>query len=109
MSTTPTQVFQIFIRTTPEGIWDATTRPEFTVSYFHGSRITITITITPRVGCRADSVRSWLLASAAEPPEHATVYFGDYRRLNGLAYAVSDGSEVLRERFDYDGSERQWR
>ena len=42
MSTTTTQVFTIFIRATPEQIWDAITRPEFTVRYFHRSRITIT-------------------------------------------------------------------
>ena len=42
MSTTTTQVFTIFIRATPEQLWDAITRPEFTVGYFHGSRITIT-------------------------------------------------------------------
>jgi uncharacterized protein YndB with AHSA1/START domain len=42
MSAATTQVFTIFIRATPEQIWDAITRPEFTVGYFHGSRITIT-------------------------------------------------------------------
>jgi uncharacterized protein YndB with AHSA1/START domain len=42
MSATTTQAFTIFIRATPEQIWDAITRPEFTVGYFHGSRITIT-------------------------------------------------------------------
>ena len=42
MSTTTTHVFTIFIRATPEQIWDAITRPEFTARYFHGSRITIT-------------------------------------------------------------------
>ena len=42
MSRTTTQVFTIFIRATPEQLWDAITRPEFTVGYFHGSRITIT-------------------------------------------------------------------
>lgn len=42
MSATTTQVFPILIRATPQQIWDAITRPEFTVGYFHGSRITIT-------------------------------------------------------------------
>src|SRR6478672_1475737 len=37
-----TQTFTIFIRATPDEIWDAVTRPEFTAGYFHGSRITIT-------------------------------------------------------------------
>jgi uncharacterized protein YndB with AHSA1/START domain len=34
-----TQVYQVFILATPEQIWDAITRPEFTERYFHGVRI----------------------------------------------------------------------
>jgi len=34
-----TQVYQVFIRATPEEIWDAITKPEFTSKYFHGARI----------------------------------------------------------------------
>ena len=45
-TTTPThlatQVYQIFIKATPEQIWDAITKPEFTARYFHGARITVT-------------------------------------------------------------------
>ena len=45
MTTTPTalatQVYQVFIRATPEAIWEAITTPEFTERYFHGSRIAI--------------------------------------------------------------------
>jgi uncharacterized protein YndB with AHSA1/START domain len=37
-----TQVYQVFILATPEQIWDAITKPEFTERYFHGSRIEIT-------------------------------------------------------------------
>ena len=36
------QVYQVFIRATPEQIWDAITTPEFTARYFHGARITVT-------------------------------------------------------------------
>jgi uncharacterized protein YndB with AHSA1/START domain len=34
-----TQVYQVFIKATPEAIWDAITKPEFTVRYFYGARI----------------------------------------------------------------------
>ena len=34
-----TQVYQVFILATPEQIWDAITKPEFTERYFHGVRI----------------------------------------------------------------------
>ena len=49
MTTTPstalaTQVYQVFIRATPEAIWEAITTPRFTERYFHGSRIEITPT-----------------------------------------------------------------
>ena len=38
----PTQVYQVFIKSSPERIWDAITTPEFTAKYFHGARITVT-------------------------------------------------------------------
>jgi uncharacterized protein YndB with AHSA1/START domain len=34
-----TQIYQLFIRATPERIWEAITTPEFTAKYFHGARI----------------------------------------------------------------------
>ncbi len=37
----PTQVYQVFIKATPEQIWEAITTPEFTARYFHGARISV--------------------------------------------------------------------
>jgi uncharacterized protein YndB with AHSA1/START domain len=34
-----TQVYQVFIKATPEQIWEAITNPEFTEKYFYASRI----------------------------------------------------------------------
>jgi uncharacterized protein YndB with AHSA1/START domain len=34
-----TQVYQVFIKATPEAIWEAITEPEFTERYFYGARI----------------------------------------------------------------------
>ncbi len=34
-----TQVYQVFIKATPEAIWEAITNPEFTEKYFYASRI----------------------------------------------------------------------
>ena len=39
MTAKATQVYSIFIKATPEQVWDAITKPEFTVRYFHGARI----------------------------------------------------------------------
>ena len=36
-----TQVYSLFIRATPEQIWEAITTPEFTAKYFYGQRIEI--------------------------------------------------------------------
>ncbi len=37
-----TQVYQVFIKATPEQIWDAITKPEWTERYFHKARHTVT-------------------------------------------------------------------
>jgi uncharacterized protein YndB with AHSA1/START domain len=42
MTATTTQVYQVFIKATPEQIWDAITKPEFTAKYFYGARIETT-------------------------------------------------------------------
>ena len=36
-----TQVYSVFIRATPEQIWDAITKPEFTEQYFFGAHIEV--------------------------------------------------------------------
>jgi uncharacterized protein YndB with AHSA1/START domain/DNA-binding transcriptional ArsR family regulator len=42
MAAPPTQVYQVFIRATPEQVWQAITQPEFTARYFYGSRVDTT-------------------------------------------------------------------
>jgi uncharacterized protein YndB with AHSA1/START domain len=34
-----TQVYQVFVKATPERLWEAITKPEFTAKYFYGARI----------------------------------------------------------------------
>ena len=41
MTAQTTQVYSVFIRATPEQIWEAITKPEFTERYFHGARIDV--------------------------------------------------------------------
>ena len=41
MTAQATQVYEIFIRATPDAIWQAITRPEFTQQYFFGSHVTV--------------------------------------------------------------------
>jgi uncharacterized protein YndB with AHSA1/START domain len=37
MTAQSTQVYSVFVRATPEQLWDAITKPEFTSKYFYGS------------------------------------------------------------------------
>ncbi len=37
-----TQVYQVFIKASPEAIWEAIITPEFTQKYFHGASIAVT-------------------------------------------------------------------
>ena len=39
---TTDQVYELFIKASPEQVWEAITRPEFTAKYFYGSRIEVT-------------------------------------------------------------------
>jgi uncharacterized protein YndB with AHSA1/START domain len=39
MTAQATQVYSVFVRATPEQVWDAITKPEFTSKYFYGSVI----------------------------------------------------------------------
>src|SRR4029450_13363855 len=55
MTEQTTQVYAIFIRATPEKVWDAITKPEFTAQYFYGSVIDSPFQAgTPYVGWSAD-------------------------------------------------------
>jgi hypothetical protein len=39
MTEQATQVYSVFIRATPQQVWDGITKPEFTTRYFYGSKI----------------------------------------------------------------------
>jgi uncharacterized protein YndB with AHSA1/START domain len=41
-TTLATQVYQVFIKASPERIWQAITTPEFTRKFFHGAAIEVT-------------------------------------------------------------------
>ena len=39
MTGTTTQVYQLYIRATPEQVWDAITNPDTIAKYFHGGQV----------------------------------------------------------------------
>ena len=57
MTQTTVQVYQLFIKASPERIWDAIVDPELTSKYFYGSRITITP--EGRVSTSPDGSENW--------------------------------------------------
>jgi uncharacterized protein YndB with AHSA1/START domain len=57
MTETTTQVYQVFIKSTPAEIWQAIIDPDFTSKYFYGSRITITP--EGRTSTNPDGTESW--------------------------------------------------
>ncbi len=65
-----TQVYSVFIRATPEQIWDAITKPEFTQQYFYGARIEV------RDGRRFAAVSDieWDEEVLEEDPPHKLVH-----------------------------------
>lgn len=67
----PTQVYQVFIKSTPERIWEAITDPEFTTRYFHGSRVEMRpVSGSSYRGFSADGSQLWVDGEVleADPP-----------------------------------------
>jgi uncharacterized protein YndB with AHSA1/START domain len=65
------QVYAVFIRATPESVWDAITKPEFTTRYFHGSLIDSTYEPgTPYTGWSEDRTQQFVDGEVveADPP-----------------------------------------
>lgn len=57
LTETTVQIYQVFIKATPEQIWEAIIDPDFTTKYFYGSRITITP--ERRTSTNPDGTESW--------------------------------------------------
>lgn len=71
MTATTTQIYQLFIKASPEQIWDAITKPEFTSRYFHGSLVDSSFEPgTPYRGWSPDRTQQWVEGEVLEsdPP-----------------------------------------
>ena len=61
MTATTTQVYQVFIKASPEQIWEAITTPEFTGRYFHNSLVESTFEPgSPYRGWSPDRSAQWV-------------------------------------------------
>ncbi len=71
LTDTATQVYSVFIRATPQEIWEAITKPEFTSRYFYGSNVDSTFAPGAAYrGLSPDREQVWVdgVVKEAEPP-----------------------------------------
>jgi uncharacterized protein YndB with AHSA1/START domain len=71
MTAQATQVYQVFIKASPEAIWDAITKPEFTGRYFYGSLVDSTFEQgAPFRSYSPDRSQLWVegVVEESEPP-----------------------------------------
>jgi uncharacterized protein YndB with AHSA1/START domain len=71
MTEQTTQVYSVFIRATPDQVWDAITKPEFTARYFYGSVIDSTFEPgSPYLGWSSDRTQQYVDGEVleADPP-----------------------------------------
>ena len=76
MTATTTQVYELFVKATPEAIWEAITKPEFTERYFHGARISATADGYRSVG-PDDAVWGDAAVTEFDPPHRFAWAVGD--------------------------------
>ena len=94
-----TQVYQIFIKATPEQIWEAITTPEFTARYFHGARIQVTADHYQSAGPNGET---WGDEPVFEfDPPRRLVH--QWRSLYDPELAAEEASRVTWEIEDQDG------
>jgi len=98
-----TQVYQVFIKATPEQIWEGITNPEFTKKYFYGSSIESSFEVgAPYLSLAGD--RSQTLVDGevleADPPNRLQV---TWRALYDPETAAEPHSRVTWEIEPQDG------
>jgi uncharacterized protein YndB with AHSA1/START domain len=103
MTETTTQVYQVFIKATPEQVWDGITKPEFTAQYFYGSVIDSTLEPgTPYLGWSSDRTQQYVDGEVLEsdPPRRLS---HTWRALYDEEIAAEPHSRVSWEIEPQDG------
>jgi uncharacterized protein YndB with AHSA1/START domain len=97
MTATTTQVYQLFIKATPDAIWEAITDPEFTVRYYHGCRVESTFEPGAEYrGWSTDRSEVWVEGEVTEAtPPRRLVH--TWRALYNPETAVEEPSRVTWE------------
>ena len=97
MTEQATQVYAVFIRATPEQVWDGITKPEFTARYFYGSVIDSTYEPgTPYLGWSEDRTTQYVEGEVleADPPTRLVT---TWRALYDPEMAAETASRVTWE------------
>ncbi len=90
---TTVQLYQVFIKATPEQIWEAITNPEFTEKYFYGAHIETTDKVRRM---RSPDGESWGENAVTEyDPPNRLVH--EWRSAYNPELAVEDTSRVTWE------------
>ncbi|HYT52574.1 MAG TPA: SRPBCC family protein [Gaiellaceae bacterium] len=103
MTETTTQVYQVFIKATPEQVWDGITKPEFTAQYFYGSVIDSTFEPgAPYLGWSSDRTQQYVDGEVleADPPRRLS---HTWRALYDEETAAEPHSRVAWEIEPQDG------
>jgi uncharacterized protein YndB with AHSA1/START domain len=93
MTAQTTQVYQVFIKASPEAIWEAITTPDFTERYFYGARINIT---PERYGASGPDGQEWGNSHTFEFDPPRRLVHG-WRSLYDPELALEDESRVTWE------------
>ena len=103
MTQTTVQVYQVFIRATPEQIWDAITKPEFTAKYFHGSLVDSTFEVGATYNSWSpDRSKLWVDGTIEEADPPRRLVHG-WRALYDPETAGEESSRVTWEIEPLDG------
>jgi uncharacterized protein YndB with AHSA1/START domain len=103
MTKTALQVYTVFIKASPEAIWEAITKPEFTSRYFYGSQVESSLEPgTPFLGWSPDREQLWTDGQVLESDEPRRLSY-TWRALYDEQTAAEEPSRVTWEIEAQDG------
>jgi uncharacterized protein YndB with AHSA1/START domain len=103
MTEQTTQVYSVFIRATPDQVWDAITKPEFTARYFYGSVIDSTFEPgSPYLGWSSDRTQQYVDGEVLES-DRPRLLRHSWRALYDEETAAEQPSRVTWEIEPQDG------